>query len=911
MGDTIYDLDKEIGPLASAIGKWAEQVLRPYLLAHPGNQHSEFKIVHDPIGKAIRLEPWEVYVVDSPIFQRLRGIRQLGVGHFLFPTSGYSRFEHSLGCVQTASLIFDAVSTPSLGYEGKEIEARRDMLRLAALLHDVGHSIMSHVSERFYAQNTDVMRAQKALTRHYRHRVSAAEAISILILRSAAFQELLVAAQMRRTIYKERDVVTKICACIAGSKHRMMPDVYLAEIVNGDLDCDKLDYIARDAHMAGVPISLDIEHLCSKLRIGKSVTSQNSPILHMAVTPSGARALEEMLVSRIFLYDKFYYHQKIMASEELVRRSLFYLARAYPAFSSPATLLDFSDDEFLALSPKWIASQFGIDGSNDDLARGCQLLARARARDLPKRAFAFARRFIPEMPEAYSRFVNAGKGDGVPQAVGEFMATDQLLSSPNGIDTCASGITALLDELASKQEVFIGYQSSERAAGKMDMPVFMPGGETEATPDFMFNVSKWSDAYKLQKQTSYVFAYNELPQVHLAAERWFAERRMSFAPKCWIWSKMSGATIRAARLALPAKPGWLSHKLPPNYLEEQIAKDRINKLRAKFATFLHSIDPTVGPALIESWVWQFGDPDLQDSALALLEYIKFAERPDIISGFKELVSQRVALAKAVWVPLRSRSGPGASADQIRYDLKDLALNVVDIGSLDAKTVWESGRVVFFDDVLNTGVQSECLLNSWFVDDGGSCLSPGDRDPRGGLSGEVRLAITSVPIDFAFYAAHPKGEARLRGVADALGLSLESISAKARLDLAEYSLAGFRAAGNVSREHFLDFLQRKGEELLTEKYSGNATFPVDQIKSYALGFGGLETVLLTRHSVSTAMPVALWLMSRDTVNPWLPLFPRKPEALAEILVPVRPAAAIETDEIQEYVEFDEPTVDSAP
>ena len=607
--------------------------------------------------------------MDSPILQRLRGNKATRRWPFLVPDQRLFEVRTLTGCVQTASIIYDAVSTSALGYEGRELEARRDMLRLAALLHDVGHSIMSHVSERFYAQNPDVIRAQKALKKHYRHNVSAAETISVLILRSPAFQELLIAAQMRRTVYKERDIIVKACACIAGSKHRMLPDVYLAEIVNGDLDCDKLDYIARDAHMAGVPISLDVEHLCSKLRIGKSFAADTSPIHHLAVIPSGARALEEMLVSRIFLYDKFYYHQKIMAAEELVRRALFYLARAYPPFSSPATLLEFSDDEFLTLSPKRLVSQYGIDETNTDLLQGCELLARARARDLPKRAFAFARRFIPEMPEAYSRFVNAGKGDGVPQAVGEFMATDQLLSSPNGMDTCASGITALLDDLGYKQEVFIGYQSSERAAGKMDMPVFMTGGETEATPDFMFNVSKWSDAYKLQKQTSFVFAYSHLPQVHLAAERWFAERRMNFAPKCWIWSKLSAATIHAARLALPANPGWLPRKFPPNYLEEPKTKERIARLRTKFASFLHSVDPSIGPALIESWVWQFGDPDLQDSAVAFLEYIKFVERPDIVAGFKEIIAERPNLSTAVWIPLRPIKGGGTSADQVNYDLR--------------------------------------------------------------------------------------------------------------------------------------------------------------------------------------------------------------------------------------------------
>src|SRR3982751_2028650 len=109
MDDAVDPTARYDGPLAKTIGEWAAQLLGPYLTAHPQNLLTESKQIHDPIGKVVELQPWEVFILDSPLMQRLRFIRQLGVGHLLFPASGYSRFEHSVGALQTATEMFDSI----------------------------------------------------------------------------------------------------------------------------------------------------------------------------------------------------------------------------------------------------------------------------------------------------------------------------------------------------------------------------------------------------------------------------------------------------------------------------------------------------------------------------------------------------------------------------------------------------------------------------------------------------------------------------------------------------------------------------------------------------------------------------------------------------------------------------------
>ncbi len=173
--------------------------------------------------------------------------------------------------------------TESPIYNNDEFTARRDIVRLAALLHDVGHCIFSHVSEKFYSRDKDVTAAVEWFRNYYESKVTASEAISILIIQSDAFKTLLARSDMRRFGSKDRRVLAQVCACIAGSKTRMAPDCFMAEIVNGPVDCDKLDYLARDAHMAGVPISLDVHRLLSKLRLVR--VERETPLYSLAIVP--------------------------------------------------------------------------------------------------------------------------------------------------------------------------------------------------------------------------------------------------------------------------------------------------------------------------------------------------------------------------------------------------------------------------------------------------------------------------------------------------------------------------------------------------------------------------------------------------------------------------------------------------
>src|SRR5579862_8947645 len=95
--------------------------------------------IRDPIHGSIELTPTETAVIDSPYFQRLRNIKQMGFAEFSFPGATHNRYCHSLGAMHLAGLAFDHIFQ-GYGFSSKEVKWRlRQTIRLASLLHDVGH----------------------------------------------------------------------------------------------------------------------------------------------------------------------------------------------------------------------------------------------------------------------------------------------------------------------------------------------------------------------------------------------------------------------------------------------------------------------------------------------------------------------------------------------------------------------------------------------------------------------------------------------------------------------------------------------------------------------------------------------------------------------------------------------------
>ncbi len=247
---------------------------------------SRFEIVRDPLWNNIRLDPEALAVVDTPAVQRLRYIRQLGHAFLVYPGATHSRFEHALGAYHLARRVLSQLEEAG---DARLDAADRACLKLAALLHDIGHYPFSHALEEAGLPHHEVL-AERQLS-------SGALAARLAELGMPAGRLL--------------SLIQSPCA------------EPLAGLVSGSLDVDKLDYLSRDAWMCGVPYGvIDVDRLLTSLTIAAGPDGRAALALH----EKGLAALESLLFAKYQMYRNVYWHHAVRSAtamfKRMVRRAL-------------------------------------------------------------------------------------------------------------------------------------------------------------------------------------------------------------------------------------------------------------------------------------------------------------------------------------------------------------------------------------------------------------------------------------------------------------------------------------------------------------------------------------------------------------------------------------------------------------
>lgn len=876
-----------IRALSGRVDTWVGNVLRPYIAEVPSSPYKRSKDIHDTVWGTVFLEPWELYCLDSPLLQRLRYIRQLGVAHFLFPSTGYSRFEHTIGSLEQAERIFRSLAVSSSARAPSLTEDdNRYALRLAALFHDVGHCALSHVTEKFYRLHPEVAEATEIAGDHYGRSISSSELLSLLIISSPGVHELLNRAEIGiRRAPRGDDLVEFMANCITGSVAQAFPNAFIAQILNGTIDCDKLDYLARDSRMAGTPVMLDAQRLQAKLRVVAVEDILRHEQTHiLAIDVSGARALEEMLASRVFLYDKLYFHHKVQAAEELVRRALREVESELAEVADPAFLLQFSDEQLLDLAhPKF-------NRNSDAISRASNLLERVRYRRLPRRTFAFAPRFLLPAPEFITRlYTDESTAQADVDVRRGKVKTKRTLA---GLEYDHSRL-ALAEEIRNRAvelgevnaQTFVAWPKATSVVGGGDIAAVDADGNVWPA-DVMFAANKWVDAYSTSKQTGYVFALSPSPRLFLASERAFGDRGVWMNDRALTFSKTKRSEVDAERNRLVADhaddEGWIRHRLPPTWLDEASAKGRIEAVSEEYAASLGAIGISSRQWLY-SWLWQFPDADLQESALRIAENFHVygrAERAKLIQQHIDLIGRGGA-----WCYFSAPEGRRAkSAEMLGYYLKDLGPNHPEPRKLTEYSpdeIRNRGMIRFFDDCSCTGAQAVSLLGSWF---GREDLVRSPRDAAEPLPDPLREAILQVPVHVFFCVSRGSAVDAVTTAGRELGLDLH-VHVGEDYEAAKYTLNSVAFATPASERRIRTFLQNQGEALLEHRrMDPQHPWTGDQIRSFALGYDGAAALFGFEYSVASAIVTALWEGRYHAPDPWLPLVPRYPNEVAKRFSP---------------------------
>jgi hypothetical protein len=255
--------------------------------------------IRDPIHGFVELTPWEWEVVNHPVFQRLRRIRQLAWTEMVYPGAVHTRFEHSLGVMHTATRMFDQICghrgdlLREFNFSEAGIDKDRTTVRLAALLHDVGHAPFSHAGE-------DLMPADPATGRRFKHEEYSAALIRTLmadVIDHHPHNDLAIRAE-------------EVAALIDGSiqSRRML---FWRQLVSSQLDADRADYLLRDSYHLGVDYGrYDLRRIIASLTAVED-PGAGGPLL--AIEEGGWHAAESLLWARYQMFTQVYLHKTRVA----------------------------------------------------------------------------------------------------------------------------------------------------------------------------------------------------------------------------------------------------------------------------------------------------------------------------------------------------------------------------------------------------------------------------------------------------------------------------------------------------------------------------------------------------------------------------------------------------------------------
>ena len=302
------------------------------------------RAILDPLHGLIRFTDEEVKVLSSPLFQRLRKIKQNGLLHYVFPSATHTRFEHSLGVLFVAdsmlqSLIYNSsastkkIATFKDGQTGQAIDfsnACEDekiarylfrVTRLAALVHDLGHGPLSHTFDSFAPKSQDILRIIQS-----DKRFSALEQVTNLVIKKDRIEHEIISCLFFYAIWNEigeqdQLIPDSVAAAILGKDafclvkdpiHRSWIPLINDIISSAPADADRMDYLERDSRSCGVSYGLfDRDRLLKTLLCYRTAEQDH----RLGLKISGLRAIENFVQARFELFVQVYYHKTNRAIE--------------------------------------------------------------------------------------------------------------------------------------------------------------------------------------------------------------------------------------------------------------------------------------------------------------------------------------------------------------------------------------------------------------------------------------------------------------------------------------------------------------------------------------------------------------------------------------------------------------------
>jgi len=377
----------------------------------------------DPIHDFVRVYDNELKIIDTPIFQRLRRIRQLSGAHLIYPGAQHTRFEHSLGVMHIASMAGQALAE-------KGVVSFDDIqnLRLAGLLHDIGHGPFSHLFEEIFEEKRKISHEDLG-------------------------RDIILKTEIGDIISKngfDKKLITKLA--FGDSKLQFMN-----EIISGALSADIMDYLLRDGYFTGAEhAKIDHHRLTHSLDVYKN---------KLALDKSSLVNFETMMISRFQMFKAVYFHKTVRAGEVM-------LLEAMDLAEGELGLSSMNLDEYLKLSDDVIlAKLLNLPEHNSKLKASKKIATDYLNRNLFKSVFestltgkAITKKRMQELRGEISKkskidvneiFVDSSNTPSIPLSPSKKESKSIILLENNGNRTTAKEILISQIQLVSVMSGFM------------------------------------------------------------------------------------------------------------------------------------------------------------------------------------------------------------------------------------------------------------------------------------------------------------------------------------------------------------------------------------------------------------------------------------------------------------------------
>ena len=888
----------KIEDYARLIQGWTDALLERYLvsLRRRASGSVAVKEFNDPLWGTIAIRAEEVVVLDSPLLQRLRRIRQLGVVHLVYASANHTRFEHSIGvCHQVgrmAGSLRDHADEPLMDDE------QMSLLRMTGLCHDIGHGCLSHVIENALTNDRSTRALLAAFTEQYglESKPHLSEVAAHFMLLSEGFDDLVTQAFRLAGANKPEGLASDMSKIVIGQK---VSDEFplLHELISGPFDADKLDYMPRDAMMTGVPVVTDIGRLIQKVRgvrlpadeLPERLKAQVTPLpqehLIVGLAQSGGSTLDEVAIGRSLMFDKVYRHHKVRAAEAMVTAIVDVLGPDIEPHL-PLLPLRIYDEDILSLDEstysKIVPTHVLAEGLSNEVVVGLELGRRLSDRELFVRAFAFSQH-LPEDPyrgddarrlALDSLFRQANKADTrqelvteIAQMVREMCERTQRILDP----TLASNISRF---------IWIDPPASQHPDTKPDPSrAYVIGSDGKAREVKTFNAEQrgWVDAYTNTHDIGYVFTVSEIADMVAVATQMVLFKRFRLqVPRTWsLHTKLSIDSLEQLQRTLlstgfykdkPPSLRPLSDRMRRADIKGRVTQvvDRLSRIQSPSSDPTELKDATMSSERVLDWIRQFGTEHEEDALLILEGFLVLGrqETNRYLRAFLDSEVGRTFRGAAV-VPLGQ---PKDGSAVLAYHAEDVVRHF-EGHVLALEDAIESGLpILFVDDFIGRGSSTISILNAELGLPDTQKLH--ERRPARLPEDKIEVLLRQ-PVAFRYTAGLEEGVRNLHDELRSMGF--EDVRA-IQTGIPEVELPTLHTvlskAGKSEQavEQFRARAREIGRRLLMAK--------TEAADARALGYGNRELLVATSYNTPSATLTAVWEQGTVDDWPWFALLPRR-------------------------------------